>query len=407
MSSADTTLAKKRRSRFGSSMVTAASARLSRTAFTACRPAVGYQHDGAAANAPIVTAVHPTIDSCGTHRDIRHICRHEPWTANRHLRGVAQLRPAELVRHESDLRFNQHSQRAASRAQCRLRSRPALSGPRAMRRLDRPCTRRVLDDTVTHSATFTATVAATQPPTIIVTAFPATTVTSSPITQLRVDWCAPEDALTQHTLTWQGQTLASTYTTVTRAGCFDAGTSIYNNLAINPWQQALVATATTAFPATRRRRPRRSPTRRRSTQLRAARRRHRRASTNFHASGATAAADTFTVTNTGHRTPPRTRSPQGCGGLGTLSGCSPAARSSRCRSRPEPRRRSSCSSRAPVRSTCWTRSACYATYTSPLGAVDRRHGAQGGDRPVARGGADRHAPRRRTSTSSGNSSRQP
>ena len=93
----------------------------------------------------------------------------------------------------------------------------------------------------------TMTATAVNPiPTIAVTPANGTTFTAGPIAQLQVAWCDGDDALVQHSLTWQGQALPDVYTAASTPGCFAAGTSTYTNLVITPGPQNLVATAVDA-----------------------------------------------------------------------------------------------------------------------------------------------------------------
>lgn len=173
-------------------------------------------------------------------------------------------------------------------------------------------------DTTTTTGRFTATVVGTIAPTITVTPAGGTVVSSSPISQVRIDWCDADDGLAQHDVTWQGQALPNAYVATTRAGCYAAGTSTYNNLAINLWQQSLLATATdvaghsvtstttfTFSPPLTTFAP------------------HVVTSSEWHklpSAGAVTAADTFTVTNSGSYTAAYAIAPL-CGGTATLTNC--------------------------------------------------------------------------------------
>ncbi|HXD49531.1 MAG TPA: RHS repeat-associated core domain-containing protein, partial [Gemmatimonadaceae bacterium] len=92
-----------------------------------------------------------------------------------------------------------------------------------------------------HSASFTATVRAA-PPQITITPADGSTY-SDVMPTVQIDWCDADDQIVQHSVTWQGATLADTYAPTTRAGCVAAGRSIYTGLVVSTMHPAVVAAA--------------------------------------------------------------------------------------------------------------------------------------------------------------------
>jgi RHS repeat-associated protein len=102
-----------------------------------------------------------------------------------------------------------------------------------------------LHDTFASADSMRATSALIVAPTISLTPASGSVVTTNRITLTAV-WCDADGALASHVVAWQGQSLPDTYVVESRAGCVTAGRSTWTNLAIDPWQQLAVATATDA-----------------------------------------------------------------------------------------------------------------------------------------------------------------
>jgi RHS repeat-associated protein len=324
---------------------------------------VWYEHDGAPQSTPRVTTVHPSLSVgagySGT--DTFVVANTGPQTVTYLLRLDCYPNPYWLGCAMSQ---TYNSVTVAAGASVRVPFSYNVAGVGTSVTAYLFATFAGVYDTTGTSARFVATAAGTVAPTITVTPANGTTVTSSAISQVRIDWCDADDALVQHDVTWQGQALPDTYVATTRSGCYSAGTSTYNNLTINQWQQTLVATARdvashsvtataniTYAPPLSTFAPRVTAT----TELR-----------RLPAGISSSVADTFTVTNTGSSTAAYALA-VGCGRIGTLANCAPGAGSL---------------SLAPGASSTvvvqYTRAGAadvvdtlklYATYTSPIGGV--------------------------------------
>jgi len=319
-----------------------------------------YAHDGASANLATVTAVHPAFNVTAyfAAADSFLVTNPGPQTATYAMRlqcsptGSCSISPAasSIALAPGESKF----------VKVQFTSGPAGTHTTATLTL----TYVGVFQTLSRAASFTADVSATTSPSILVTPHTDTTVTSSPISQVRIDWCDPDDALVLHDVTWQGQALPNTYVSTTRAGCYSAGTSTYSNLAINPWRQTLVATARDAANHTTT-----STTAITFSPPLATFAPHVTVASDIHRvppGTSSTVADTFTVANVGNNAAAYALA-AGCGVRGTLSSCtlSPGSLSL------------APGASAPVIAQ-YTRSGAadvidtlklYATYTSPLGGV--------------------------------------
>ena len=276
---------------------------------------IWFQHDGAPENTPVVTALHPTIslppNTVSSDTFVVKNQGHQNLT-------YALLRRCSPGTPACPTNGSSSSVTLAPGASFRMPVTYSVGGVGSSATATLTGTYYGAFDTTSASASFTARAVGTIAPTIAVTPANGTTVTSSPISQVRIDWCDADDALTRHDVTWQGQALPNTYVAATRSGCYAAGTSTYNNLSIDLWQQSLVATATDAAghtvttttsitfsPPLTKFAPKVTPT------------------PDWHllqASGAVTSADTFTVRNNGSYTASYALGTV-CGTRGTLSGC--------------------------------------------------------------------------------------
>ena len=277
-----------------------------------------YEHDGSRENTPVITALHPTIsisanaigsDTFVVANPSRQTLTYPLWTN-------CSGNPYWLT---CSMSSSYASVTLAAGASIRVPVSYSVSGVGSSIRVGLNSEYDGWFDTTSAQASFTASAVGTLAPTISISPASGTTVTSSPVSQVRIDWCDADDALTRHDVVWQGQALPNTYVATTKYGCYAAGTSTYNNLAIDPWQQSLVATAvdaaghtvtstTTITYAV----PLGSFAPKVTT------------STDWHVlpgSGAATAADTFTIKNIGSYTASYTIAVP-CGGSRTLSGCS-------------------------------------------------------------------------------------
>jgi hypothetical protein len=278
---------------------------------------VWYQHDGARENTPLIVALHPTISLPinTTSSDTFVVTNPGHQTLTYPLSFDCSRNPGTLL---CSMSSAYSSVTLAAGASTRVPVTYQVGSVGSSVTASLAGTYFGSFDTTGTRTWFIARATGTIAPTITVSPASGTTVTSSPVSQVRVDWCDADDALTRHDVTWEGQALANTYVATTRSGCYAAGTSTYNNLAIDLWQQSLVATATdvaghtvtstttiTFAPAVSSFAPKVTPT------------------ANWHvlsASGAVTAADTFTIKNAGTYAASYALSVL-CGTSGTLSGC--------------------------------------------------------------------------------------
>ena len=280
----------------------------------------GYAHDGASANLATVTAVHPTFNVTPYLATVDSFLVANPGPQTAMYGMGLQCNPAGSCSMSPAVSSITLASGESKFVKVQFTSGPAGTHTTTTLTLTYVGAFR----TLSRVASFTADVGTTTSPSILVTPHNDTTVTSSPITQVRIDWCDPDDALVLHDVTWQGQALPNTYVSATRAGCYSAGTSTYNNLAINPWRQTLVATARDAANHTTT-----STTTMTFSAPLTTFAPHVTATSEIHRlpSGASSTvADTFTVANAGSNAAGYALA-VGCGARGTLSSCtlSPAS----------------------------------------------------------------------------------
>ena len=276
-----------------------------------------YEHDGSPENTPQITALHPTISLPANvpASDTFVVANRGHQTITYPLYLSCSASPYWLTCNKM-----MDSVRLAPGASIRVPVSYSVVGVGSWVRANLSADYNGTFNTTSASASFTATAVGTLAPTIAVTPANGTTVSSSPIAQVRIDWCDPDDGFARHDVTWQGQALPNTYVATTRSGCVAAGTSTYNNLAINPWQQSLVATAvdvaahsvtsttTITFAV---------PLSNFAPKVATATDWHR-----LPGAGAVTAADTFTIKNAGTEAASYSVSAL-CAGTSTLSGCTP------------------------------------------------------------------------------------
>ncbi len=94
----------------------------------------------------------------------------------------------------------------------------------------------------TTSQQFVATVAPMLPPQVAISPANGSTVTASAV-NLVVNWCDPDDDITQRTVVWQGAVLPDNWVAASVSGCHDARISSWINLPIDPWAHSAVVTA--------------------------------------------------------------------------------------------------------------------------------------------------------------------
>jgi RHS repeat-associated protein len=95
------------------------------------------------------------------------------------------------------------------------------------------------------SQQFIATVAPLLPTQITIAPTTGTTLSTATV-NLVVNWCDLDDAIAQHTVTWEGQVLPDNGVYSAGGSCFRSIQSTYNALPIDPWAQTVIATATDA-----------------------------------------------------------------------------------------------------------------------------------------------------------------